>query len=78
MAIGKAAHAWLPLSRCWTSVVPMRIRFSIEFAVEDENPELEKSGKELIRVEVDAFVEDLRRRLTDAGIPVRSFSAEYR
>jgi hypothetical protein len=55
----------------------VKIRISIDYAVEDENPELEKLGAEVIRAEADAMVESIKRKLSAAGAEVRSFRADY-
>ena len=46
----------------------MKVRLSIEYEVEDENPEIEKLGAELIRAEADALVESVKRKLRAAGL----------
>ena len=45
----------------------MKVRLSIEYEVEDENPEIEKLGAELIRAEADALVESVKRKLRAPG-----------
>jgi hypothetical protein len=55
----------------------MKVRLSIEYEVEDENPEIEKLGAELIRAEADALVESVKRKLRAAGAEVTSFKANY-
>ena len=50
----------------------MKVRLSIEYEVEDENPEIEKLGAELIRAEADALVESVKRKLRAAGVEVTS------
>ena len=55
----------------------MKVRLSVEYEVEDENPEIEKLGAEVIRAEADAFAEAVKRKLRAAGAEVTSFKADY-
>ena len=55
----------------------MKVRLSLEYEVEDDDPEVEKTGMEIIREEADALADAVKRRLTDAGAQVTSFRADY-
>jgi hypothetical protein len=55
----------------------MKVRLSVEYEVDDKNPDLEKLAIELIRAEADAFAEGVKRKLSAAGADVTSFHADY-
>jgi hypothetical protein len=55
----------------------MKVRLSIEYEVDDADPEAEKLGADIIRAEADAFAEAVKKRLADAGGDVTSFRADY-
>jgi hypothetical protein len=61
--------------KAWGST--MKVRISLEYKVEDENPELEQLAGKLIRAEADALVEAVRRKLSAAGAEVTSLRADY-
>jgi hypothetical protein len=55
----------------------MKVRLSVEYEVDDKNPELEKLAIEIIRAEGDVFAEVVKKKLSAAGADVTSFRAEY-
>jgi hypothetical protein len=55
----------------------MKVRLSVEYQVDDEDPDLEKLGAELIRAQADAFAEAVKRALAEKGAEVTSFQANY-
>ena len=55
----------------------MKVRLSVEYQVDDEDPDLEKLGVELIRAQADAFAEAVKRALVEMGAEVTSFQADY-
>lgn len=55
----------------------MKVLLSIEYEVDDQNPDLEKLGAEVVRAEADAFAAAVKRKLTEAGAQVTSFRADY-
>ena len=55
----------------------VKIRISVDYQVEDENPELEQLAAAVMRAEADAMVESVKRRLLAAGAEVTSFRADY-
>ena len=59
----------------WGWVV--KIRISVDYGIDDENPELEQLVAEVMRVEADAMVESVKRKLLAAGAEVTSFRADY-
>ena len=54
----------------------MKIRISVDYQVEDENPELEQLAAEVMRAEADAMVVGQEEAVA-AGAEVTSFRADY-
>ena len=59
----------------WGWVV--KIRISVDYGIDDENPELEQLVAEVMRAEADAMVESVKRKLLAAGAEVTSLRADY-
>ena len=55
----------------------MKVRLSVEYQVDEKNPDLEKLATRLIREEADAFTDAVKRALVEAGAEVTSFQASY-
>ena len=55
----------------------MEIRLTIKFEVDDERPEVEGLGAKLVREQAEAFACAVKRALTEAGLEVTGFHAEY-
>jgi hypothetical protein len=55
----------------------VKVRLSIEYEVEDDDPEAEELGIEIVRAEADAFAEAVKKHLADAGAKITRFHADY-
>ena len=55
----------------------VKVRLSIEYEVEDDDPEAEELGIEIVRAEADAFAEAVKQHLADAGAKITRFHADY-
>jgi hypothetical protein len=77
-----AEHLWSLYPRCPASsgpratVNPMKLHMEIKYEIEDDDPQAEEIGMQIVGDEARAFGTTLRDRLAEAGVDIHEFEVK--